>query len=260
MKNSKLLIVILLFSIIATGQSQSYSGAEKFRNISISAGLRSFFSDPGTVTTSYVDDSPSMDRFMGSLDLDKYINRIGFALNYNWGRKKGLSHQLGIEGVFGLSESAHIGYGMGFTIPIEFKYSTMLIRPAFHAMIGNNRINLGYLQNNAAYIQINNTQIFDEELLIKLNTDTYILRPKVDFIIPIINFLTAYVSLGYDFGGMTNSDPELWFETVDGETFSDIPLEANKAEVTFNGSSIKTIPFDLNGPRISIGISYYWEK
>lgn len=260
MRNSKLLVVLLLCCFCFTGQSQSYSGSEKFRNISLSAGLRSFFSDPGTVVTSYVDDSPSMDRFMGSLELDNYINRIGFALNYNWGRKKGLSHQLGMEAVFGLSESVHVGYGMGFTIPIEFEYSTLLIRPAFHALIGNNRINLGYLQNNAAYIQINNTQIFDEELKIKLNTDTYIFRPKVDFIIPIVNFLTAYVSLGYDFGGSTNAEPELWFETFEGQTFSDIKLEENKAEVTFDGNSIKTIPFDLNGPRISIGISYYWEK
>ena len=260
MRNASLLILIILCCFINTGQSQSYSGSEKFRNISLSAGLRSFFSDPGTVTTSYVDDSPSMDRFMGSLDLDKYINRVGFALNYNWGRKKGLSHQIGIEGVFGLSESAHVGYGIGFTIPIEFEYSTLLIRPAIHGLIGNNRINLGYLQNNAAYIEIQGTQIFDEQLQIKLNTDTYMLRPKVDFIIPIVNFLTAYVSLGYDFGGMTNEEPELWFESADGQTFTDIELEANKAEVTFNGEIIKTIPFDLNGPRISIGVSYYWEK
>ncbi|MEL6986812.1 MAG: hypothetical protein AAGK97_03190 [Bacteroidota bacterium] len=260
MKFNLVFFLLNFICIMSTLNGQSYDRTDKFRSISVFTGLRSFSSEPGTVISSYVDDSPSMDQFFGTETIDDYIHRIGFGFSYHWGRMKGLSHQLGMELVLGLSESVHLAYGIGYTIPIETKENVLLIRPALHGLIGNTRINLGLMENNAAYIQIGALQYFDEFIRVKLNTDTFIFRPKLDVLVPMGEHLRIFGSLGYDIGTQTGAAPTLWFETLAGESDTEVELEVGKAEVNYNGSLIESIPFGTDGPRISIGISYYWEK
>ncbi len=258
-----LLIACFVFQNFSFAQS-GYSHLDKWRAVTLAFGTRGFASDPGTIVTSFVDDSPSMDSFSSTETIDDFQSRLGVLLSFNWGRMHGISHKVLFDVGLGNSESVHFGYGIAYTHPVEVGDKTMLIRAGLTAMIGNQRINLGRIQNNALFIQINQTQFFENELKVKLNADTYILRPQVEVYFPITDNIRIFANAGYDIGGQTSDAPSLWFEPVTGLS-NDNSTTAEKelgstASVTYNDESITELPYDLRGIRLNLGVAFYWEK
>lgn len=256
-------IFIFLLPIFSYTQS-NYSHLDKWRAVTLAFGARGFASDPGTIETNFVDDSPSMDSFSSIEEIDDFQNRWGGLLSFTFGRMHGISHKVIIDYVWGNSESAHFGYGIAYTHPIEVGSGTMLIRAGVTGMIGNQRISLGRIQNNAAFIQINQTQFFERELRVKLNADTYILRPQAEVFFPVSDNIRIFANLGYDIGGQTSEVPTLWFEPVNtlAENSADSAEKdlGPTATVTYNDENITQLPYDVKGLRFSIGAAFYWEK
>lgn len=235
---------------------------KKYRAIVLGIGTRGIASDPGTIVTNFVDDSPSMDSFSATEEIDDYQARVGVQFEFKFGRYEGLSHGIMFDLAFGNTEGVALGYSLGWNVPLEVGSKFLHVRPNVTGLIGNTRILLGRIQNNAGFIQINQTQFFDSQLNVKLNSSSALVRLGVDFMYPLTDRIHLYANVGYDFGSQVG-EPDLMFEslaTVDEQQSANKPLDTDNPNVTYNGEKVTELPFSLTGLRLTVGAAYVWSK
>lgn len=235
----------------------------KYRAIVLGFGTRGISSTPGTIITSFVDDSPSADSFQSTEEIDDYQSRAGVQFGFHFGKFQGLSHSIFFDIAFGEAQGVALGYSLGynFSVPAGNKY--LHIRPNVTGLLGNTRILLGKIQNNAGYIQIGTTEFYDSELNVKLNGSTFLLRPGCDFMYDLTENISLFANASYDFGSQSG-EPDLYFESLasagDNQQTASKPLDSPSVNVTYNGDEVTELPFELGGLRFTIGAAFVWTK
>ncbi|HPQ22703.1 MAG TPA: hypothetical protein PK147_12660, partial [Saprospiraceae bacterium] len=218
--------------------------------------------DPGVITTRFVDESPSMDNFTGTTEvLDKY-SQFGLAINFHFGRYQGLSHSIFFDINFGDAYSYIFGYSIGYSIPIALGDSYLHIRPALGLMVGNQGFKLGELDNNAGYIEINGNQYFGSYLNMDLKTQSFLYGPQLDLRYFISDNFNIHGNVAYDIGSQ-DGVPSLYFtspSTAD-ETFNaEKEINTDNPYVDYNGEKLEKLPYNIGGLRFGIGVGYIWNK
>ena len=230
----------------------------KYRAVTLGFGTRGLSTTPGTIVTSLIDDSPSMDSFSGTKEIDDFKGRLGMQVGYHFGKYRGMSHSFFFDGAFGEIGTFYFGYSIGWNFPIKLKYRYLHLRAAVAGYVGNTRIKLGSINNNASYIQIGEKQFFDDEVKVKLESDNFLWKPHLEILYPFNDNFNFFGNIGYEMGGQSNVD--MRFESKDGEITAEKAIDGDNPFVSFNGDKLEELPFDLGGLRFNVGIAYVWGK
>ena len=251
------ILVLLLFFSIQQISAQDYF-PHKYRSIFLGFGPRTLNTDPGTITTSYIDESPSMDHLQTSVDVEDSYTRVGLQFGYKWGRYSGLSHSILFDIALGDNSGGLFSYSLGYNFLVEVNSTALLIRPAFYGGFGNYGFYIGEFENNSGYIEINGNIFTDKSLDVSLSSQVFIYGPEVDFMWMFNDFLDVFVNLNYDLKN-TNSRPEVVFESLGGEgTTTSVDIDGENPIVTYNNEKLTSLPYDISGLRLTVGVSYVW--
>jgi len=256
----------LLFCFIAIvaffiNESSAQSYPTKHRSIALGFGPRSLDTDPGMISSMFVDNSPSMDNFSSIVEVEDEYNRLGFNLAINFGRYKGLSHSFAFDVSLGEHKGGLFYYSLGYSIPLEVGSNILIIRPNANIGFGNFGFNVGEIENNAAYIQIGEKQYFSSSLDLLLESQTTIYGPALDLRYIIGGQFEVFGNVALDIAS-SNNRPSLVFiaPSSSEEGQSSVDIDGTNPLVTYNGSPITSLPYDASGLRVTIGVGYVWGK
>jgi len=212
--------------------------------ISIGGGPRALETQPGSITTYYVDDSPSRDEFYSTIDIKDDYNRVGLNLEIGFAQEFGLSHTIFLDAAVGQSHSTFGGYSAGWELPVRMGKSGLVVRPGFNLMYGNTGFRLGKIQNEDLFIQIDGDRFYDDYLNIRLSENLFVYGPRLDlnFLFPKKHGITA--SVAYDFSA-GSSKPKLFFSAPstedrpdDAPTSAIVKITDNNLNINYNGRDI----------------------
>jgi len=252
----------ILFCQLGLSQSNASNTPEKYRSFTLGFGPRTLNTTPGTILTSYVDDSPSMDNLSTTTMVEDKYNRLGAFLAFNFGKFKGLSHSVAFDISLGEHQGGLFYYSLGYSFPMDVGENSIVVRPAMNVGFANYGFDVGELDNNASYIQIGETQYFDSKLELHLKSQTFVYGPSVDFHFILPNRLKIFANVAYDIAS-ANSNPTLEFappSSSDNDNSSSLEIDGNNPLVTYNGSKITSLPYEASGMRFTLGVGYAWTK
>lgn len=270
----KLLLIISLFYCTTSVYSQRNASDDevsqiqldaikipkKYRAIHLGFGPRLLNTDPGTIVTSFTDDSPTMDMLETITDVkDNYLDP-GFQVGYRFGKYQGLSHAITIDVNLGEHYGALFTYGLGYSFTQVISDRLFTIRPSAYVGFGNYGFGVGQLINNAAYIQIGETQYTDPSLDVLLKSQVFVVGPSIDLQYNMTTKFDIYINASYDIGS-NNSRPKLEFTPTNGSgNTSTLNIDSDNPNVTYNGDKLTSLPYDISGIRLSAGIAYVWKR
>ncbi len=238
----KLNLVVLILSFVVSVNAQT--------TVSISGGIKSTKTEPTTMTLWYVDESPSQDnifkdiRYSGdySADFSVRIQENNYDKRFNLF----FDGQAYIGSVFGLA--LHCGYFYSGSNEGNFR-----IRPELSAMLGYCTKDIGVIENNSVYIQVNQTQFQDySNVNVSLQNLYAGFRPGISFSYKLggtseiglrINYQLSYKLGSLEFAG-TGQDGERAFESED--------LSASNVGFYINGQKTQSVPFNPDGLEIKL--------
>ena len=178
---------------------------QKYRSFFLGVGPRFLNTDPGTISTTFVDDSPSMDSFNSDFEIEDGYTQVGINFGYKFGRYRGLSHDI----LFDISASNNyqiiFGYSLGWNFLFDANGKDIVVRPALQAFGSNQVFQIGQIQNNAAYIQIDDTQYFEDELNLELRAELLAISPRLDITYVFADRFDCFLKMAYDFPRQNNS-------------------------------------------------------
>ncbi len=256
-------LAICLFCQLGSAQSDASSEfPNKYRSFVLGFGPRTLNTTPGTILTSYVDDSPSMDNLTTTTIVKDNYTRIGLYFAFNWGKFKGLSHSVNVDVSMGKHQGGLVYYSLGYSFPMEIGISPLIIRPAINAGFGNFGFDVGNLQNNDVYIQIGDKKYYDSSLELHLKSQTFIYGPTIDFHFILMDHLKIFGNIAYDIASK-NDRPTLTFTPPSGsdeDSSSSLNIDEDNPFITYNDEKITTLPYEASGIRFTIGAGYSWSK
>ena len=243
--------------------AQSNNFPRKYRSLFVGIGPRSFNTDPGTIITAYTDESPSMDHLETTVEVEDNYNKIGLQIGYKWGRYSGISNAVLFDISFGENQGGLVSYSFGYNFPMELGDGIFIFRPAFFAGFGNFGFDIGEIQNNAGYIEINGIQYYDSSLKVELSSQVVVYGPEVDFMWMFGGNFDAFLNVNYDLSG-NNSRPEVKFSSTstgdDVSTGTSIDIDNANLDISYNGEALTTLPYKISGLRLTLGLSYVWNR
>ena len=238
---------------------------QKYRGIVFGLGPRFLDTDPGIISTTFVDDSPSMDSFNSNFDIKDSYTQVGINFGYKFGRYRGLSHDI----LFDISASNNyqiiFGYSLGWNFLFDMGGKDIVIRPALQAFGSNQVFQIGQIQNNAAYIQIEDRQYFEEELNLELRSELLAISPRLDVTYVFADRWDCFLKMAYDFP-RDNTNPRLDFSvpsdlrTENSPATSTLDIDGDNPSVRYNGEKLESLPYNPGGLRLTIGISFLWNR
>lgn len=258
MKNVLLLLLAFVAPQIATAQlSDTGELPAKYRAIFLGFGPRTLDTNSGVITTTYVDDSPSMDMFSGNFTVEESYSRVGTHFGYKWGRYGGLSHKIMVDISLGTNLGGLVTYGIGYNFSSIVGSSILTINPGVFGGFGNYGFGIGAIENNAAYIQVGSTQFFDSSVDLNLKSQLFVFGPEVTVDFAVADHFSIWLNAAYDVAS-DNSRPALAF--MGEKSSADVELDGTNPSVTYNGESIESLPYDASGIRLSLGVAYVWNR
>lgn len=256
------LLISLLIFIVSPSMAQfddEGDFANKYRAIFLNFGPRVLDTDPGTIHTYYVDDSPSQDEFESTTIIEDEYKKYGFQVGYKWGRYRGLSHSLLFDISMGKHQGGLFTYSLGYNFPVKIASTALVIRGAAYGGFGNYGFNLGKINNEAGYIQINE-QIYTQDYLnVRLTSQAFVYGPQVDLMLMITDHFEVLASFNYNLQS-GNSRPKIEFsaDSDDEVPNSSLPINGDNPNVSYNGDKLSSLPYDISGFRMSFGVAYVW--
>jgi len=255
-------LAMFIFCQLGVAQSDDSNDPKKYRSVTLGFGPRTLNTTPGTIFTSFIDDSPSMDNLSTSTIVKDKYNRIGFFLAFNFGKFKGLSHSVAFDISLGDHQGGIFYYSLGYSIPMDVGEHQLIIRPALNAGFGNYGFDVGEIQNNDQYIQIGEKKYYDSELELHLKSQTAVFGPAVDLHFIVRDQFKIFANVAYDIAS-ANSNPNLNFTPPSGsdnDNSSSLGIAGDNPLVTYNDEKITALPYEASGMRITLGVGYTWTK
>jgi len=248
MKKFTLLLVALLF---ITGSNYAQ------RNFAITLGTRSVSYSGRSIQLYYRDESPAPDNFYTNINLSSNtLYNFGFSFN----RFTPDNYYVGFDLDVYFSAYFAASLGASFGVPFYLEDNRRLrFVPMISAGLGLYRKDLGVLENNTTWIQVNDIQFDDyENVSLSLTAiygyitpsfrTMYQLKPNVDLFVSLGYAITFEGSPDVDFGG--NSDGESVVATEE--------LGANNIAFYVDNRRTNDSPFNLSGFEIKIGANVRW--
>lgn len=264
-------VCFLLFAILCCQlpvQAQQVKTSlylQKYRSITLGFGPRFLDTNPGTITTTFVDDSPSMDSFVSDFDVQDGYTQFGINFGYKFGRYRGLSHDLLFDVTTSKSYTIKVAYSIGWNFLFDLGNKNLVIRPGLQGFFSNTSFQLGQIENNAAYIQIGERQYFEDELNVELRAESGSVAPRLDITYVFAERFDAYIKAAYDISS-NNTNPRIAFEVPDGDRTADSPpdsslmIDGDNPLVTYNGEKLEVLPYNPGGLRLTVGVSFLWNR
>ncbi len=256
----RFLILVLFIGSQMFGQlADDGDFPEKYRSVFVGFGPRTLNTTPGTIKTVYTDESPSMDHLETQIEiLDKY-KKWGFQAGYKWGRYKGLSHSILFDISMGKNRGGVFTYSLGYNYPVKINTKALIIRAALFGGFGNFGFDIGQLENNAGYIEINGNKYYDKQLDVSLSSQVFLYGPELDLMFELSDHFEVFASFIYDIASK-NSRPKINFVTTEKEDqdTASIDLGGDNPKVTYNGKELTSLPYEISGLRLTFGVSYVW--
>ena len=255
-------LTIVIVCQLGFAQSDASGFPNKYRSFTLGFGPRILDTYPGTLFTSFIDDSPSMDNLSTTTMIEDSYTRVGLFLAFNFGKFKGLSHSVAFDISLGDHQGGLFYYSLGYSIPMEVGENTLIIRPAMNAGFGNYGFDVGELENNASYIQIGETQYFDSQLDLHLKSQTFVYGPALDLHFIVQDKFKIFANVAYDIAS-SNTNPTLEFSppsSSDNDNTSSLNIDGSNPFVTYNDEKITTLPYEASGMRITVGVGYTWAR
>ncbi len=243
------------------GEEYAKTEYERYRAITLGFGPRFISTDPGTLITSFTDNSPSPDNLMTTTEIADGYTSVGISLGYKFGRYSGLAHDLDIDVTLGDAGSGlMLTYGLGWNFPIDIGDKELLIRPSIFGGFGGFGFEVGQMLNNTGFIQIGQTQYNEPALDVALQSSVLVYGPAIDLVYRVMDRVDVFLSAHYDVGS-NNSDGSIIFTSqVEDAKESRLDLNGENPKVVYNGNETTTLPYDISGIRIQIGASFLWNR
>ncbi|WP_367390099.1 hypothetical protein [Lewinella sp. LCG006] len=238
---------------------------QRYRSIFLGFGPRYLNTDPGTIETTFMDDSPSMDTFNSTFEVKDGYAQFAMNIGYKAGRYRGTSHDYLLDVTFGKNYTAKFAYSWGWNFLTKLKGKDFVIRPAIQGILGGSGFRIGKIQNNASYIQINEKKYYEEELNIHLQGSSLTFAPRIDFTYIFANRWDFFLKAAYDVPA-GNSNPMLQFSVPDKISTDDTPTDSfvsidnENLTITYNGEPLVSLPYTTGGLRVTFGVSYLWNR
>jgi hypothetical protein len=238
---------------------------QRYRSAFIGFGPRFLNTDPGTISTTFVDDSPSMDSFNSTFEVEDGYTQFGVNLGYKFGRYRGLSHDVLFDFTTSRSHTFKAAYSIGWNFLYELGNGNLIVRPALQGFVSNTLFALGNLKNNAAYIQIDDRQYYEAELEVRLRSQSASISPRLDFTYVVADRVDVFMKFAFDLSA-NNTNPKLVIGvpddllTDDSPNESELDIDGDNPLVTYNGEKLESLPYNPGGLRMTVGVSYLWNR
>lgn len=239
---------------------------QRYRSVFFGIGPRYLNTDPGLISTTYVDDSPSMDSFSAGFDVKDGYTQMALNFGYKGGGYRGTSHDYLFDVTLGTKNyTAKFGYSWGWNFLTKFKNGDLVIRPAAQVVIANTVFNMGEIQNNALYIQVGETQYYERELDVELRAQSITFAPRLDFTYVFADRWDFFLKAAYDVStGNINPTMELSvperLRTDDSPGPSSLDIDTANPLVTYKGEKLESLPYTTGGLRMTVGVSFLWNR
>ena len=251
---------LLLFLLIPfTLQAQETQLPEKYLTVTLTAGPRTLDTQTGDIYASFIDDSFLPDTFTTYTPLKDSYTRAGIQIGVHWGKYKGISHSLVLDFAQSENKTNHFAYSIGYSIPVPMGDHHLIIRPNIAGILGNTKLYLGEIQNTSSYLQINDLLYYEEYIELNLTATNALYAPQLDLYYKLHQRYAITLQIGYDIGTQI-SKPKLQFiqpSDYDEQTPTTKPINTDNPLIRFNDQPLTKLPYQLNGPRISLGASLY---
>jgi hypothetical protein len=94
----------------------------------------------------------------------------------------------------------------------------------------------------------------------KLKSQVALYGPELDVVYGVLEFLDIWFIANYDLGS-SNARPELVFSSpADEGGSSSLEIEGDNPLVEYNGAKITELPYSVGGLRLTLGVSYIWQR
>lgn len=239
---------------------------KRYRGIFFGIGPRYLNTDAGTILTSFIDDSPSMDNFNSTFEVEDSYVQAALNFGYKGGRYRGTSHDYLIDVTLGTKNyTVKAAYSWGWNFLTKFKNSDLIIRPAIQGLIANTIFNLGELKNNDVYIQVGDKLYYERELDVELRAQSATIAPRLDFTYVFADRWDFYLKAAYDIPtGNINPTLELTvpeeLRTSNSPSDSSFDIDGDNPMVTYEGRTLTELPYKTGGLRVTFGVSFLWNR
>ncbi len=267
MRNITLLAFLILFTpdIMAQKKDNPFSSANT-KDLSIRTGLwfslglgpRILDTNPGTINTFFVDDSPYTNSFQSTIEIKDSYTRLACQPTLGFTHPSGLSHTLYSDVTFSKNFVFLFGYSLGWDIPFG-NSNQFIVRPAVHGALGNVRFPLGRIENAFEYIEIDNMVYVSNFLHVRLTQGIGAYGPQLDFTYRLPRNLGLTLSLAYDFAGSINVPKASFMPPLnENESNGDerqaalVKLDDGNLNVRYNGNTLNQLPHEYGGFRITL--------
>lgn len=213
----------------------------------INLGYRRWNLTGDEIFFNFVDDSPSQDRISKMIEPNSAGLTIDFGLEYNF---KKVDWSLGYHAFLGKIRGGSFSTGLGYRLIDNEK---MIVRPGFSFCFGKSNLNLGRIENNDSYIQINNQRYYGESVGVVLKRGLTTLNPHLTVDIPFQRFRSLRITGGYTLQIAKGTEVLSFSGLVNEETvYETKPLSASNSFL-IDGESRQEFPAVFNGIYIQVG-------
>ncbi|MDX2305655.1 MAG: hypothetical protein NW226_22805 [Microscillaceae bacterium] len=232
--------------------------SDSYISIYLLGGVQPISTDGSNMSLSYIDESPSQDNLSVTKIIEEGNSGLGANLGVEFGNYKGWHGELSLSAAFGKADRLGIDVGGGYNFSIGKRF---VLRPVLGFSFGSAMFNMGDLNNNDLFIQINDTQFYDENVSVQLRAREYGLRPRADMLFRISNKINIRAYAAY-FLGLGQGTPFLRFSgSNDGSGESTTLVEKEnitESNVTFSIGDQQTtkLPIDFDGFQFGLGLSF----
>ncbi|WP_081652261.1 OmpA family protein [Cyclobacterium qasimii] len=224
-------------------------------------GSRSTNLEESLMWLNYVDESPSMDSFLGEKTIKEQEYGISFDFGIQTGNFNGYHYEIGGSGITGTVNflAFHTAYGHNFSLGASNK---IIFRPVLGIEFGRAKAPLGDIINNDVYIRVNDSDFYSEDVSIKVISNQGTVKPRFDFVFPFQKaegYSMLTITGGYSYNIYSNN-PMIKFSGTD-ENNESISAKENldESNIDFRLNEIRStdkLPFDLNGPFIGLAFQF----
>lgn len=224
-------------------------------------GSRSTNLEESLMWLNYVDESPSMDSFLGEKAIKEQKYGISFDFGIQMGNLKGYHFELGGSGITGSVNflAFHTAYGYNFSLGASKK---IIFRPVLGIEFGRAKAPLGDIINNDLYIRVNDSDFYSDDVSIKIISNQGTVKPRFDFAFPFQKaegYSMLTITAGYSYNIYSNS-PMIKFSGTDENNETLYAKEnLDESNIDFRLNNIRStdkLPFDLNGPFIGLAFQF----
>ncbi len=268
MKNLFTTVFILVLSFNLFSQSLEYNNnpdnyPRKYYSVSFATGLRTLNAQNGNLAINFYDNNNNLVKTITSDIKGSYL-QPAFYFALNKGKYTGLAHRLFFDYTSGKQKSGGMGYSLSWNFPFQFKNTYLVLRTGVYAMIGNTLLNLKTIDNPNSDFHIGDNKFDEKKIRMFLTSDFFAVGPEIEARYFVNRAINAFFLFTYDLvNSLSKQQESLKFvstKSTNDSGGSNYPLSREDVELILDGNYLDNIPFKYGNLRLSIGVSFVWNR